>query len=255
MVAGCLKVAFCTYLIVSVVRAVMLWNQFTCSEPIQAWLVAHQLITLLLCLGHQLAHRIPGPINSGGLLPVQGNRLQKVVSFVVLIIFVPAFIASDVVGLVWFLTYSGENTRCWPSDVVNDPQVMALVLFGGCFWGFIYMLFGLSLVCNVNGLRISFLGSTERERLNRSLRATTAQQRSLVAPLQTLLLYCPEATCDKDCDAVCSICQEDCKENEKMRTVVVCGHQFHSKCLETWLRDGRPVCPNCQQEVTTPVEV
>jgi len=232
----------------------MLWNQFTCSEPIQAWLVAHQLITLLLILGHQLAHRIPGP-DSGGLLPVQGNRLQKVVSFIVLLIFAPAFIASDAVGLVWFLTYSAENTKCWPSDVVNDPQVMALVLFGGCFWGFIYMLFGLSLVCNVNGLRISFLGPTERQRQNRSLlRASSAQQRSLVAPLETLLLYCPEATCDKDCDVSCSICQENCTENQTMRTIVVCGHQYHSECLETWLR-LRPVCPNCQQDVTTPVEV
>mmetsp|Transcript_80376 Transcript_80376/g.126938 ORF Transcript_80376/g.126938 Transcript_80376/m.126938 type:complete len:255 (-) Transcript_80376:83-847(-) len=254
MVAACLKVIFCTYLIVSVVRAFMLWNEFTCSQPIQAWLVVQQLIVLLLCLGHQLACYIPGP-SFGGLLPVQGNRRQKVVSYTVLLIIVPAFIASDAVGLVWFLTIPATNDSCWPSDVVNDPQVMALVLFGYCCWGLIYMLFALSLVCNINGLRLGFFGRTERQRRNRPLLQTgSAQQRTLVAPLQTLLMYCPEAVCDKDCEVDCSICQETCTENQKMRTVVVCGHQYHSECLETWLRN-RPVCPNCQQDVTTPVEV
>jgi len=246
MMTSLLKLTFCVYLIVSVVRACMLWKRFTCTEPMQVWLVAHQLITLCLCMLHGLVHRIGEP-DAGGLLPVRGNRCQRVVSLFVLIVLVPAFIVSDTVGLLWFLGYSEEKSACWPSDVVNDPQVVALVLFGGCFWGVIFVLFGLSLLCNGALFRARALNFAREQ-------GRTGSQRNLIVPLQNLLQHCPEAQCDKDCTAYCSICQDNCREDQQMRTIVVCGHQFHSECLERWLRN-RPVCPNCQQDVTTPVVV
>jgi hypothetical protein len=64
-----------------------------------------------------------------------------------------------------------------------------------------------------------------------------------------LAIDCPEAVCANGCVVFCSICLDDCTSGERIRTVAVCGHQFHADCLETWLqRRGR--CPNCRRSVS-----
>ena len=46
----------------------------------------------------------------------------------------------------------------------------------------------------------------------------------------------------------CSICQEDMKEGEVLRTLRNCNHSFHIKCIERWLEDNKK-CPHCRQNI------
>jgi len=256
------KVLACFYLIASVVRLSMLWGDFKCQKPVQAWLLAHQLISLLLCLGYELAHHMArsqdGELASqAGLLPLSGSRLQKVVSLCVLFLIIPAFLASDCLGLFWIMSYSNDSDdssssdACWPIDSVNQPQVIRLELGIDAFIGIFFVMFATRLLCSRmcpgRARAASSLAAARRAQGRVPLASPGAN-----VPVHILLSHCPEAQCDKDCNVHCSICQDPCQEGQQMRTVVVCGHQYHGECLETWLRN-RPTCPNCNQDVTTPV--
>ncbi|KAL8204851.1 hypothetical protein R6Q57_010474 [Mikania cordata] len=43
----------------------------------------------------------------------------------------------------------------------------------------------------------------------------------------------------------CSICLADYKEKDLLRELPDCGHLFHVKCVDPWLRLN-PTCPNCR---------
>lgn len=48
----------------------------------------------------------------------------------------------------------------------------------------------------------------------------------------------------------CSICIEEVKAGEKIRTMD-CGHGFHMACIDPWLlRHGE--CPNCKRNLRRP---
>jgi hypothetical protein len=51
----------------------------------------------------------------------------------------------------------------------------------------------------------------------------------------------------------CSICFDTMLNNGPLRTTP-CGHQFHSECLNTWLRT-KNTCPLCRAQVQAPVIV
>lgn len=248
------KLLVYAYLVWSLVRVMMLWDGFKCEKPIQVWLLVHQLLSLLLFVGHQLAHfgQSHWWRDSAGLLPVNGNRQQKVISYSLLFLVVPAFVASDSFGLYLFSDYS-DDSPCWPPDIVNQPQVVRLVLVVGCFFGLTFAIFAMSALCNLlrpGRRRAAMIASAQMDHPRPGLNGCTGPMLSV--PVQTLLEHCPEARCDKDAKVSCSICQDDCSDGQPIRTVVVCGHQYHSACLESWLRN-RPTCPNCNQDVTTSV--
>lgn len=49
----------------------------------------------------------------------------------------------------------------------------------------------------------------------------------------------------------CIICKTDLitsGQSQNQTSAIVCGHVFHSKCLEAWLRRN-PSCPNCRHPV------
>ncbi|GAA0142142.1 hypothetical protein Leryth_000988 [Lithospermum erythrorhizon] len=43
----------------------------------------------------------------------------------------------------------------------------------------------------------------------------------------------------------CSICLGDYKNSDVLRELPDCGHIFHAKCIDTWLR-MHPTCPLCR---------
>ncbi|XP_076951133.1 E3 ubiquitin-protein ligase ATL9-like [Bidens hawaiensis] len=44
----------------------------------------------------------------------------------------------------------------------------------------------------------------------------------------------------------CSICLEDYKPTDVVRLIPECGHLFHVKCIDTWLK-AHPTCPMCRK--------
>lgn len=46
----------------------------------------------------------------------------------------------------------------------------------------------------------------------------------------------------------CSICQDDLKEGERIRTIASCQHLFHATCLDEWL-SRKPECPMCRKSI------
>ncbi|PXF46418.1 NEP1-interacting protein-like 1 [Gracilariopsis chorda] len=49
-----------------------------------------------------------------------------------------------------------------------------------------------------------------------------------------------------DAESMCSICLDSIDVGQSVRTIVQCGHSFHSACVKTWLRRANK-CPNCQR--------
>lgn len=47
------------------------------------------------------------------------------------------------------------------------------------------------------------------------------------------------------CSSCCSICLADYKGKDLLRQLPDCGHLFHVKCVDPWLRLN-PTCPNCR---------
>ena len=64
-------------------------------------------------------------------------------------------------------------------------------------------------------------------------------------------------------DESCCICLEKFKENDRIRVLSSCQHEFHSQCIDTWLRtfasdrariyrlvkSGHPCCPLCKAKI------
>ncbi|KAL5999255.1 hypothetical protein ACLOJK_040705 [Asimina triloba] len=54
-----------------------------------------------------------------------------------------------------------------------------------------------------------------------------------------------EESYSSSCWASCSICLADYKDAEMLRMLPECGHLFHVKCIDAWLR-LHPTCPVCR---------
>ncbi|XP_041028467.1 RING-H2 finger protein ATL70-like [Juglans microcarpa x Juglans regia] len=60
------------------------------------------------------------------------------------------------------------------------------------------------------------------------------------------LLYSEAKSKKKDSTATCcSICLADYKSSDMLRLLPDCGHLFHLKCVDPWLR-LHPTCPVCR---------
>ena len=46
----------------------------------------------------------------------------------------------------------------------------------------------------------------------------------------------------------CSVCFDNFEPNQKFKRLKNCGHEYHSKCLDTWLQNEKR-CPICNIEV------
>lgn len=59
------------------------------------------------------------------------------------------------------------------------------------------------------------------------------------------LLYSQAKLHEHRDSAACSICLGDYKETDEFRMLPECGHLFHLKCVDPWLRLN-PTCPICR---------
>ena len=53
---------------------------------------------------------------------------------------------------------------------------------------------------------------------------------------------------DEAGDHSCSICFDDFERYQRYKELEGCNHQFHSKCLDTWLENEKR-CPICNADV------
>lgn len=49
---------------------------------------------------------------------------------------------------------------------------------------------------------------------------------------------------------VCSVCQSNYVLNEFVRTLPICKHIFHKRCIDPWIkRNQKPTCPVCREQI------
>jgi len=58
---------------------------------------------------------------------------------------------------------------------------------------------------------------------------------------------------------VCTICLDNCRDDELNALFTACGHCFHVNCLATWIlkkkkRTRQPHCPNCRAHLPEPAQ-
>ena len=46
----------------------------------------------------------------------------------------------------------------------------------------------------------------------------------------------------------CAICTEPVGKDELVRILLICGHQFHKRCIDPWLERNH-LCPTCKRSV------
>ncbi|PSR98795.1 RING-H2 finger protein [Actinidia chinensis var. chinensis] len=67
------------------------------------------------------------------------------------------------------------------------------------------------------------------------------------------ILYCHSESSSVSSSG-CSICLADYKDSDVLRLLPECGHVFHCRCIDPWLR-VHPTCPICRNSpVPTPVQ-
>uniref|UniRef100_A0A7N0VDX6 RING-type domain-containing protein n=1 Tax=Kalanchoe fedtschenkoi TaxID=63787 RepID=A0A7N0VDX6_KALFE len=49
----------------------------------------------------------------------------------------------------------------------------------------------------------------------------------------------------------CSICLDEFEEEDQVRKLSGCGHQFHATCVDRWVasRSRQPSCPTCRGQI------
>jgi hypothetical protein len=77
------------------------------------------------------------------------------------------------------------------------------------------------------------------------------------APLQDVLVIPTEEqvrnnttlrTLDEDSTENCAICQDPFLEDQEVRTITHCRHDFHRTCIDTWFQSNCH-CPNCRHDI------
>lgn len=58
-----------------------------------------------------------------------------------------------------------------------------------------------------------------------------------------------------DADENCSICQDQMKTDESIRTLRGCGHVFHTSCIDLWLLNRSVLCPSCRHDIREDLEL
>jgi len=48
----------------------------------------------------------------------------------------------------------------------------------------------------------------------------------------------------------CAVCQEKFLDQEELRQIHLCHHQFHSACVDPWLLKCSKYCPLCRKSIT-----
>ena len=77
-------------------------------------------------------------------------------------------------------------------------------------------------------------------------------ERQLMHVLRPTTIEIPEYVADGKLDD-CSICLSEIVSGDKIK-IIPCSstvnHKFHSKCIDSWVQQGKTTCPNCRSNFT-----
>ncbi|XP_052172099.1 RING-H2 finger protein ATL51-like [Diospyros lotus] len=123
------------------------------------------------------------------------------------------------------------------------------------FVGLIGILCGAILVATFHCLAVGCCGrrpQTNRPHRNTSQdsaagRGGAASSRS--SPDQVIKLY--RYSIEMGIGGDCAVCLSEFTEGEEVQVLPECGHSFHARCINLWLRSN-PSCPLCRAGTTPP---
>jgi hypothetical protein len=55
-----------------------------------------------------------------------------------------------------------------------------------------------------------------------------------------------------DLEGTCSICQDRMRQDENIRRLNACQHEFHGACVDNWLLQRSVLCPVCRHDIRNP---
>lgn len=59
---------------------------------------------------------------------------------------------------------------------------------------------------------------------------------------------------DRNADSACVVCLGDISLGESRRVLTICGHGFHTHCIDSWLKINS-ICPLCRIPVPTNISM
>jgi hypothetical protein len=91
---------------------------------------------------------------------------------------------------------------------------------------------------------LSYLTETRTTR-----RGVTYEDVIVHASRETIDQTTTQTILTEDAEGNCSICQDQLKKDESVRTLSGCGHMFHVQCIDPWLLTRSVLCPTCRHDI------
>lgn len=213
------------------------WDSYAqCSRPLHIWLIVTGLLLALFRLVHRLAHAsAPDDIHGSGCfdLFISNRKLHAVAVAGVLY---PFFVVWVLLGSSWY-SVAHRELDCF-SDSAQD-WYFSLWLLVCYLWVMTYtsaIAISAMIYCSHTALY---------ESVYRHLPASDGLPQSTINRFPSQRLTGPDLNFPS-----CSICLEDLKPGEIVRTIP-CSHPFHQICIDPWLRLHRE-CPLCKRPASQP---
>ena len=221
----------------------------TCSKPIQVWLLVSCLMLLLFRLAHIVGDtEAPDEMYEPWCFNLFTTEF-KLHTVVVAGLLYPFFVFWVLLGTVWYAIVQTEP------DCFKDPQQSWYIML----W---LVIFYIWIIAYTTAISTSVMVLIRQRQLEGQYNRLLEQYEGQAAPFflrdnlwqaeglspGSIGSYEPHCVTQEETGRLtCSICIDEAKQGEKIRTID-CGHSFHMACIDPWLlRHGE--CPNCKRNL------
>ncbi|KAF7458230.1 zinc finger, C3HC4 type (RING finger) domain-containing protein [Cryptosporidium felis] len=229
------------------------WDSFsTCCHPIQLWLI----ISYITIIAFRVVHYVSSYLTEGSeeVLPYSSTSgVPFWLNLSVVCLIFPFFLSWTVVGTIWFKNIETKTPECLARSGTSHPWFLVFWLVLCYIWIAAYTAFiGISIFFEFRVRRaeedLLLLENDEVIRRWGRLRLLADYGIHFIkhglTPVEVAALPVRKITSEES-NNPCSICIEDFKINDEIRTLPACGHSFHKGCIDAWLLRNA-ICPNCK---------